>query len=124
MTPLLAAAGRLERVLLAENAALQALDLHALPGLLHEKAAAAAALDAVATLPAAPAADLQAQAARVRGLATENRRLLEHAILVQDRVLRLVASAAREAGLREASRYGAAGRPRPDGAAVALRTRA
>ena len=70
------------------------------------------------------AQNLHAQAGRVRALAAENRRLLERAILVQDRILRLVASAAREAGLRDAARYGAAGQPRPDRSAIALRTRA
>lgn len=137
MTALQAAAGRLERILIAENAALQAMDLDALPGLLLEKTAAAAELEAAvpglsttststpstSTLsPSAPG--LQAQAGRVRTLAAENRRLLERAILVQDRVLRLVASAAREAGLRDAARYGAAGQPRPDHTAIALQTRA
>lgn len=123
MSTLLAAAVRLERVLLAENAALQAMDLDALPLLLQEKTAAAEAL-AAAAQPTARTPELAAQAERVRGLAAENRRLLARAIDVQDRVLRLVASAARQAGLRDAARYGAAGQPRPDRAAVALLTRA
>lgn len=123
MTALQAAAARLERILAAENAALQAMDLDALPSLLLEKTAATAELEAAA-VPSADTPDLQAQAGRVRTLAAENRRLLERAILVQDRVLRLVASAVREAGLRDAARYGAAGQPRPDRIAVALQTRA
>ena len=123
MTALQAAAARLERILAAENAALQAMDLDALPSLLLEKTAATAELEAAA-VPSADTPDLQAQAGRVRTLAAENRRLLERAILVQDRVLRLVASAVREAGLRDAVRYGAAGQPRPDRIAVALQTRA
>ncbi len=124
MSALLAAAARLERVLAAENAALQAMDLDTLPALLLEKAAAASALEAASAAPAGATPGLQAQAERVRGLAAENRRLLARALDVQDRVLRLVAGAAREAGLRGAARYGAAGRPRPDPAAVALLTRA
>ena len=124
MSALLAAAGRLERVLLAENAALQGMDLDALPALFQEKAAAAADLAAASAQPATRTPDLTAQAERVRDLAAENRRLLARAIDVQDRVLRLVASAARQAGLREAARYGAAGQPRPDRTAFALLTRA
>ena len=122
MTAMLAAAGRLERVLIAENAALQAMNLDALAALLQEKGAAVAGL--MAAQPGARTPEMQAQAARVRSLASENRRLLERARDVQDRVLRLVASAARQAGLRDAARYGAAGLPRPDHAAVALLTRA
>ena len=124
MSTLLAAAARLERVLLAENAALQAMDQDALPALFQEKSAAAAALAVVAAHPVARTPALGAQAGRLRDLAAENQRLLARAIDVQDRVLRLVASAARQAGLRQAARYGAAGRPRPDRTAVALQTRA
>ena len=124
MSALLAAARRLERALLAENAALQEMDVDALPALFQEKAAAAADLAAASAQPAARTPDLTAQAERVRDLAAENRRLLARAIDIQDRVLRLVASAARQAGLREAARYGAAGQPWPDRAAVALLTRA
>jgi len=122
MSAMLAAAGRLERVLIAENAALQAMNLDALAALLQEKGAAVAGL--TAAQPGARTPEMQAQAERVRSLASENRRLLERAIDVQDRVLRLVASAARQAGLRDAARYGAGGQPRPDHAAVALLTRA
>ena len=122
MSALLAAALRLERVLHAENAALSALDMAALPALLAEKSAAAAALAAAEAPSRTP--DLAAAAGRVRALAEENRRLLERAIGVQDQVLRLVAAAARQAGLRDAARYGAAGRPVRDAGAVALVARA
>ncbi len=124
MSTLLAAATRLERVLLAENAALQAMDLDTLPPLFQEKSAAAVDLAVAAAKPVAHTPALKAQAGRLRDLTAENQRLLARAIDVQDRVLRLVASAARQAGLRQAARYGAAGRPRPDHAAVALQTRA
>jgi hypothetical protein len=124
MSTLLAAARRLESVLLAENTALQAMDLDPLPVLFQEKEAAAANLAVAAAQPVARTPELKAQTERLRDLAAENRRLLARAIDVQDRVLRLVASAARQAGLRQAARYGAAGRPRPDHAAVALLTRA
>ena len=122
MSALFAAAARLERVLLAENTALQGMDLDALPALFQEKSAAAANLAAVSAQPAPRTPDLTAQAERVRGLADENRRLLARAIDVQDRILRLIAGAARQAGLRDAARYGAAGQPRPDRAALALLT--
>jgi hypothetical protein len=124
MTTLQTAAARLERVLLAENAALQAMDLAPLPALFQEKEAAAADLAVMAAKPVARTPELKAQAERLRDLTAENRRLLARAIDVQDRVLRLVANAARQAGLHQAARYGAAGRPRPDRAAVALLTRA
>lgn len=123
MSAMLAAAARLERVLQAENAALQTLDMVALPALLPEKQAAAAGL-AAAEAPPARTPEFAALAERLRGLAAENRRLLERAIEVQDRVLRLVAGAAQQAGRRDAARYGAAGRPRPERGAVALATRA
>ena len=100
------------------------MDLDTLPALFQEKAAATAGLAAASVQPAARTPGLTAQAERVRDLAAENRRLLARAIDVQDRVLRLVASAARQAGLREAARYGAAGQPRPDRTAFALLTRA
>ncbi|MGI4945295.1 MAG: hypothetical protein ACRYHQ_32825 [Janthinobacterium lividum] len=124
MSTLLVAAARLERVLLAENAALQAIKLDALPALFQEKTAAAADLAVAVAKPVARTPALKAQAERLRDLAAENHRLLARAIDVQDRVLRLVAGAARQAGLHQAARYGAAGRPRPDRTAMALQTRA
>ncbi len=124
MSTLLAAAARLERVLLAENAALQTMSLDILPALFQAKSAAAADLAIAVARPVARTPALKAQAERLRDLTAENQRLLARAIDVQDRVLRLVASAARQAGLRQAARYGAAGRPRPDRTAVALQTRA
>ena len=124
MSALLEAASRLERVLLAENAALVKLDVGALPALLTEKLAASRDLAAASREPLPGTAEFKAAALRLRDLARENRRLLEHAIEVQDRVMRLVAGAARQVSLQRVSRYGAGGQARPEREAVALRTRA
>ena len=124
MSTLLLAATRLERVLLAENAALASLDVLALPVLLPEKLAASQGLAAAShqQLPRTP--EFTALALRLRDLARENRRLLERAIEVQGRVMRLVAVAARQASLSGAPSYGAAGQARPERGAIALHTRA
>ena len=124
MSALLTAATRLERVLLAENAALVKLDVAALPGLLAEKLAASRELAAASQQPLPGTPEFKAAALRLRDLARENRRLLEHAIEVQDRVMRLVAGAARQVSLQRASRYGAGGQARPEREVVALHTRA
>ncbi len=124
MSALLLAASRLERVLLAENAALASLDVNALPALLAEKLAASQDLAAASHQPAPGTSEFTALALRLRDLARENRRLLEHAIEVQGRVMRLVAGAARQASLQGSLRYGAGGQARPEREAVALRTRA
>ena len=77
---------RLALILERENAALAALDLAAIGGLLAEKQAALAAL---------PATPLPAEAAHaLAALATRNRALLERAIAVQGRVIALIARAA------------------------------
>lgn len=99
------AAARLAEVLAQENAALAALDLPAAVSVLAEKQDAAAAF--VAALRQAPGS-MPAQADRLRGLAEENRHLLEHALLVQRRVVGLVARAVPKA-LAPAARYGATG---------------
>ena len=124
MSALLVAAVRLERVLVAENAALAGFDVLALPALLAEKLAASQELAAASHQPAPRTPEFTALALRLRDLARENRRLLERAIEVQGRVMRLVAGAARQASLHGAPRYGAGGQARPEREAVALRTRA
>ena len=124
MSAMLAAARRLEQVLLAENAALAGLDHLALPGLLQEKLAASQDLASAVERPGPQTPEGAALALRLRDLAAENQRLLAGAIDVQGRVMRLVAGAVRHARMQAPPRYGAAGQPRHDGGAMALLTRA
>jgi len=128
---LLAAAARLAQVLTAENAALIGLDIPAAAALLDEKLAAARELSVAAA--ARPAAQRTPEAAglalQLRDLAQQNRTLLEHAIVVQGRVLDMVAQAARQGAAQAAGRYGAGGtaaldRGRGDRGATALHMRA
>lgn len=110
---LITAAIRLADVLQTENAALAALNMPAAARLLPEKLAAtdafAAAQAGVAARRGAGrgGAELDALARRLRELATENRRLLERAMLVQGRVIATVAKAARVTAERAAPIYGA-----------------
>ena len=108
---LVAAASRLRDVLSAENAALLALDVPGAASLLDEKLAAARGLAEVSALrPAArQTAETAGLALQLRDLAQENRRLLERAILVQGRVLDMVARAARQDVAQSSGRYGAGG---------------
>lgn len=99
------AATALAETLAHENAALAALDLGAAAALLAHKQAAATAF-AQAQADAPPIADQLPLAVRLRDLADENRRLLEHAIRVQGRVLGMLA---RALGKPSAPRYGATG---------------
>ncbi len=126
-TPLLSAAARLVGVLTAENAALRALDAPAAAALLEDKLAAARALaEAAAQRPAAARQTPESAglALQLRDLAEENRRLLEHAILVQSRVLDMVARAARQGAAQSNGRYGASGAAAADRGAMALHLRA
>lgn len=110
MTPPLLAAARLIRVLAAENAALLALDIPAAAALLDEKLAAARGLaQASAARPAAGHPEAAGLALQLRDLAQQNRVLLERAIVVQGRVLDMVARAARQGVAQMAGRYGAGG---------------
>ncbi len=124
--PLLTAAARLVQVLTAENAALRALDAPAAAALLEEKLAAARGLAEAAAL--RPTARQTPEAAglalQLRDLAEENRRLLEHAIQVQSRVLDMVARAARQGVAQSNGRYGASGAAAADRGAMALHVRA
>lgn len=124
--PLLSAAARLVQVLKAENAALLALDAPAAAALLEEKLAAARGLaEASAQRPAARQTPESAGLAlQLRDLAEENRRLLEHAILVQSRVLDMVARAARHGAAQSSGRYGASGAAAQHRGAAALHMRA
>ncbi|MGI4952371.1 MAG: hypothetical protein ACRYGM_11230 [Janthinobacterium lividum] len=113
------AAGRLARVLTAENAALAAGDLIGAARLLPEKNAAADALRAA--LPnASPDAGI---AARLKRLSDENAERLSLAIEVQGRILELVARAARQS-VPQASQYGRRGTTAPGTAAQAITLRA
>lgn len=97
------AAAALIDILTRENAALSALDLEAVTGLLADKQAATEAL-----VGAGPPDGLDAETvARLREAARENQILLKRALTVQGRVIALIAGAA--AGSPEAPRYGAAG---------------
>jgi hypothetical protein len=107
------AAERLAAVLARENAALAALDLRRAAGMLAEKQEAAAAFLAAQPGTGAPPAEL---ARRLHDLAQENSRKLEHAIVVQRRIIGIIARAVRSSS--PAPRYGAtgamaAGRPTP-----------
>ncbi len=129
MTTSLLAATRLVQVLTAENAALLALDMPA-AALLEEKLAAARGLaQASAARPAARHPDAVGLALQLRDLAQQNRVLLERAIVVQGRVLDMVACAARQGVAQAGGRYGAGGaaaldRGGSDWGAMALRMRA
>jgi hypothetical protein len=114
------AAQRLVEVLAQENEALKRLDFAAAIALVPAKEAALAEL---ASLPASPSPQL-ALADRLAGLAAENQILLERAISVQTRIVRIIA---RAAGPPPATtRYnGHGGRPPSNHAgALALSTRA
>ena len=78
-------ATRLENVLEQENAALRAMDLKRAVGLLNEKAGALAAFSGVKPS--------ESMLRRIRDAAQANAALLEHAIKVQARVIRIVAKA-------------------------------
>ncbi len=103
-----AAVQRLSSLLTEENAALAAMDFARAGGLLAAKHAAADAL--AAAWRAADPGTVIGDAMRDLGLlAEENRQLLKRAMRVQQRVLDLVAKAAR--GSQQTSRYAASGRP-------------
>jgi len=126
MTTSLLAATRLIQVLTAENASLLALDMPAAAALLDEKLAAARGLAQAAVARPADAAGLALQ---LRDLAQQNRALLERAIVVQGRVLDMVARAARQGVAQAGGRYGAGGaaaldRGGSDWGAMALHMRA
>ena len=122
----LAAAERLADVLAAENAALSALDLPGATALLPAKERAAAGLTrALAGFRPSPEdGPAREIAARLDGLARENRRLLERALRAQEQVIAALARAARQAGAQEAPRYGRLGSLASAGAGRALSSRA
>ena len=125
MAALHGAVQRLCDVLEAENAALAGLEFRRVGLFQHDKEAAMAALNSLAAATTDPtiAAD-RLLGNRLRQLAAENRRLLEQAILVQRRIMAVLAEAARTA--QSPVGYGSKGRQPCHGAsrAVALITRA
>ena len=105
---LLAATVRLAGTLEAENVALRALNLPAAAALLPEKQAATDAFEAARkAAPPVRSETLRGAASNLVAQADENRRLLERAILVQTRVLGIIAGAARASN--PAPRYGRSG---------------
>jgi hypothetical protein len=92
----------LAAVLTEENDALERLDLGRAAGIVAAKEAALAAIATAAPPP-------QRQLASLGDLARDNRRLLEHAIATQARVLELVATAARAAMASETPAPGYSG---------------
>ena len=125
MSPeLIAAAVRLADVLRAENEALARLDLPAAAALLDGKQDAAVAfarLAGVAVPPGrVPSSEAREVATRLHGLAQDNQRLLERAMLVQNRVIGTVTRAAAASVARAAPRYGRGGVMAPDRGGCAL----
>jgi hypothetical protein len=120
---LLEAAQRLADVLAEENEALKRLDFPSAMALLPAKDAALADLTRQPR-PSPPPLPLAALGRRLGGLAVENQTLLERAIAVQTRIVRIVARA--YAQPPAVARYnGYAGRaPSHRTAALALSTRA
>ena len=118
----MAAAQRLEQLLARENDALKNLDFLAAVGLLPAKEAALANLAKQSIVAPFPPA-LAEMGQRLGRLAAENQTLLERAIAVQTRILRIVAQAAKPPPA--VTPYGAAGAIAPSrrAAAMALSTR-
>lgn len=129
---LIAAGTHLADTLARENNALDDLDLPGAVGLLAEKTRAIDAFlaaQALAVSAAPVSTDLRRTAenlaVRLASLAAENRRLLEHAIIVQGRVIGLIARAMPRAAERDAPGYkadgGMTGPTRPMAIAVSSR---
>jgi hypothetical protein len=104
------AADQLSELLERENAALERMDITAATAMLADKQQAIAALVASQCEPVGDdEADRRARTQRLGALAAANRQLLERAIIVQDRVLGMIASALPQATGRDGG-YGAGGR--------------
>lgn len=131
-TAMLSAAAWLSRVLAAENAALLALDIPAAAALLQDKLAAAHGLSVAAAeagrsptrLSSRGTPEAAGLALQLRDLAEENRRLLERAVLVQGRVLDMVARAASRGAAQASGRYGPGSAAVPERGPMALHMRA
>jgi len=120
---LVRAVQRLADLLTQENDALRRLDYTAAVAVVPAKEAALAELTKQPN-PNAPPPPLLALGQRLRGLATENQTLLERAIVVQTRIVRIVARA--YAPPPAANQYGGHNRRTPihRTGALALSTRA
>lgn len=114
------AATQLADVLDRENKALAVMDLRRAVTLLSEKTAAIADLSEAGPEPPHP--DLVAAARRLDGLAADNRRLLERAIVAQQRLIGIVVRAAASVAVEPS--YGAKGRQARRVGPMALSTRA
>ncbi len=114
---------QLTAVLRAENAALEAMDLVAAGAMLADKQAALGRFAAAEHKPSGPfAARLLAE---LQELTEKNRRLLERGMVVQNRLIEMVAHAAKEQSASELAAYGSRGAPRPPRMpAIALASRA
>lgn len=102
MTQLQEAVLRLTTVLRAENAALVAQDYGRVGSFVTEKGAALAALNALSSAEAlgTPGPDLrpgERLGLELKQVVAENRRLLEQAMVVQNRIMSILAGAARQA---------------------------
>jgi len=105
----------------AENMALAGLDLPQAGAMLARKQRALADLAAAQTVAAAtPRSAAERMARRLQGLAIENKRLLERAIATQNRVIGVIAQAAKDGAA--AGGYGPSHGGRP--VAVALSAKA
>jgi flagellar biosynthesis/type III secretory pathway chaperone len=121
--PLLMVAQRLADVLDRENDALRVMDLRRAVTLLPEKTAAIAELTAAEGAASGPPnPDLVSIAARLNGLAQENRQLLERAIGAQQRLIGIIVRAA--ASVAVAPNYGMQGQRAHLKSPLALSTRA
>ncbi len=116
---LVTAARRLSDMLVAENAALAALDFVRATSLLDSKASAIDAFVAAQALGRAglplgiSIAEVQALSQRLTTLAEENKRLLTQALLVQKRVIRVIADAIPPPEVEQGGGYGRRGRVAP-----------
>jgi hypothetical protein len=120
--PPIVAALHLADVLDRENVALKAMDLRKATALLPEKTAAIADLAGSGAGPWLPDPTLLAVLRKLDELAQENHRLLERAIVAQQRVIGIVVRAASSAVPR--SSYGAKGRLAPATGPMAFSARA
>ena len=116
---LMSVGANLAATLEEENAALAALDFPRVGAMLARKQRALADMAAMRATPQAPDG-AERMARRLQGLALENKRLLEHAIAAQDRVIGVIAQAAAPAVAPMG--YGSARGQRP--AAFALSAKA
>lgn len=121
-TDLAEAAERLAAILTRENAALASLDFSAVGTFIEEKRSALDALGGFALDRTAASVETRsptdlALAERLQTLAADNKHLLEQAMTVQNRIMAVLAEAARHAQLPTG--YGACGRQSNAGSAGA-----